>query len=162
MKNAGRKVILFLSLAFLMLLATVASVFSLSVIGTIPAETYPANVCYDSGVGEIFVANYASESVSVISDSANKVVATLSVGKAPEALIYDPDKGEIFVANADSNTVSVISGASGNIISPSPTVSEFSAEGLILLALIMVAVTLCACAKRFERKKKTGRNIIEA
>ena len=43
----------------------------------------PAGLAYDSGKGEIFVANYYTDTVSVISDSTNSVVATVTVGEAP-------------------------------------------------------------------------------
>jgi YVTN family beta-propeller protein len=68
-------------------------------------------VAYDSGKGEIFVANYASNTVSVISDIYNFVVTNVSVGSEPLCVAYDSGKGEIFVSNFNSNpgTVMVIS-----------------------------------------------------
>ena len=77
----------------------------------------PNALAYDSGKGEVFVANEGSNSVNVISDATNKVVATIPVGGFPEGVAYDSGKGEVFVANLFSNNVSVISDTSDTIIS---------------------------------------------
>ena len=63
--------------------------------------------------GEIFKANIASASVSVISDSNDTVVATIPVGSNPFYLGYDSGKGEIFVGTGGTSTnmVYVISDA---------------------------------------------------
>jgi YVTN family beta-propeller protein len=52
---------------------------------------------YDSGKGEIFLVNSASGTVSVLSDSNNKVVSTVTVGQSPYRDLYDSGKGEVFV-----------------------------------------------------------------
>ena len=72
----------------------------------------PTGAAYDSSKGEVFVANSASDSVSVISDSTNDVVATVTVGTSPIGMEYDSSKGEIFVTNTQSDSVSVISDSS--------------------------------------------------
>ena len=46
-------------------------------------------VAYDSLMGEVFIANGDTDSVTVISDSTNKVVATVPVGKVPYGTAYD-------------------------------------------------------------------------
>ena len=76
----------------------------------------PVQVAYDSGKGEVFVSNYGSNTVSVISDSTNKVVATIEVGSGPAGSAYDPAKGEVFVSNFGSNTVSVISDSTNAVV----------------------------------------------
>ena len=73
-------------------------------------------IAYDSGKGEVFVANYGLDSVLVISDSNNSVVATVPVGSYPFGLAYDPAKGEVFVANSNSNFTTVISDATNKAI----------------------------------------------
>lgn len=83
------------------------------------AGSYLSGAAYDSGMGEIFVANDLSNTISVIRDSDNAVVATIPVcfypcGNAPPSnpysnnLAYDPGKGEVFATNFVSNTTSVI------------------------------------------------------
>ncbi len=76
----------------------------------------PYAVAYDSGKGEVFVANAYSDNVSVISDATNTVVATAVVGSYPQGVAYDSGKGEVFVANSGSNNVSVISGATNTVV----------------------------------------------
>ena len=86
---------------------------------------YPHSLAYDpgkSGNGKIFVANGFDGTVSVISDSNNKVVATVTLPKLsqPDAVAYDSGKGAIFVANPGTNSapgsVSVISDSTYAII----------------------------------------------
>ncbi|MGB6464091.1 MAG: YncE family protein, partial [Nitrosotalea sp.] len=89
---------------------------AITVVATVPVGLGPVSVAYDSGKDEIFVANFASNSVSVISDATNTVVATLSVGSNPEGVAYDSGKDEIFVANTGSNSVSVISDATNTVV----------------------------------------------
>ena len=73
-------------------------------------------MAYDSGKGEIFVADEDSKMVSVISDSSNEVVANITGFNEPQAAVYDSSKGEIFVSNYASNAVSVISDTSNKIV----------------------------------------------
>src|SRR2546422_11739630 len=80
-----------------------------TVAATIPVASFPAEVAYDSGKGEVFVTNYVDDTVSVISDVTNTVVATVSVGRCPWGVAYDSGKGEVFVTNHIVETVSVIS-----------------------------------------------------
>jgi YVTN family beta-propeller protein len=49
-------------------------------------ENQPLSLVYDSGKDEIFVANYNSNSVSIISDHTNLVIATINVGGNPIGL----------------------------------------------------------------------------
>src|SRR2546427_1158891 len=76
----------------------------------------PVNAVYDGGKGELFVANFASNTVSVISDATSQVLATIPVGINPNGIAYDSGKGEVFVANTGPNTVSVISDATNTVV----------------------------------------------
>jgi YVTN family beta-propeller protein len=80
----------------------------------------PASLAYDSGKGEVFVANHNSSSVSVISDSTNSIVATVDVGVNPIGLAYDSDNGRVFVANYYSYSVSVISDSTNTVVANVP------------------------------------------
>ena len=73
-------------------------------------------IAYDSGKGEIFVANEGDGTVSILSDSNNSLVATVTVGEYPTGVAYDSGKGEIFVTNAGSDSVSVISDSTNKIV----------------------------------------------
>src|SRR3989442_6471398 len=48
----------------------------------------PVAVAYDSGKGELFVANQHSDTVSVISDATNTVVATIPAGSVLHGAVY--------------------------------------------------------------------------
>ncbi len=85
-------------------------------VATVTVGIDPEGVAYDSGKGEIFVANAGSNTVSVISDSTNAAVANVTVGNRPAGVAYDSGKGEIFVANYLSNTVSVISDSTNTVV----------------------------------------------
>lgn len=69
---------------------------------------------------------------------------------------YDSDKGEIFVPNSEHGTVSVISDSSVTSASPSPTVPELSGVGLILVAVAMIVVTMCAVAWAVRKSTRTN------
>src|SRR5207245_6019801 len=81
---------------------------SQTVVTTIPVGAGPFAVAYDSGMGEVFVANSENNTVSVISDVSNTVVATIPVGEYPNGLAYDSGMEEVFVTNEFSSSVSVI------------------------------------------------------
>src|SRR2546426_10367872 len=68
----------------------------------------PEEVAYDSGKGELFVANEGANNVSVISDVTNTVVATISVGSRPNGVAYDSGKGEVFVTNGGSGSANEV------------------------------------------------------
>ncbi len=70
----------------------------------------PINATYDSGNGYVYVINYASGTVSVISGTS--VIATITVGSDPIYATYDSGNGYVYVTNSGSGTVSVISGTS--------------------------------------------------
>jgi YVTN family beta-propeller protein len=82
----------------------------------------PYCAAYDSGMGEIFVTNYNSSSVSVISDNSNTVVANITSLKQPFGCVYDSGKGEIYVVNYDF--ISVISDCNNTIVANVPSVVQ--------------------------------------
>jgi len=72
-------------------------------VGTIQVGTSSYGIAY--GNGNIYVANFGSNNVSVI-NATNTVVATIPVGTNPAGVTYG--NGNAYVANYGSNTVSVI------------------------------------------------------
>jgi YVTN family beta-propeller protein len=81
-------------------------------------------LAYDSGKGEIFALD-ASGTVSVISESTNKVSTTITKGLAygpAHEIAYDSGKGEIFVSSGTPNgegetpTVTVISDSTNTVL----------------------------------------------
>ncbi len=101
--------LILISIVVIFAFSGVNAVHALGVTAIIPVGARPEGITYDSGLHEVFVANYGSNSVSVISDRSNAVIATVPVGNEPAGVIYDSNKSEIFVANDGSGTVSVIS-----------------------------------------------------
>jgi YVTN family beta-propeller protein len=71
-------------------------------------------IAYNSANGNVYVANRAAHSLSVINGSDNQVIDTVAVGKAPNAVAFDSVDGDAYVANFglvgehDHDTVSVI------------------------------------------------------
>src|SRR5438876_10933563 len=73
---------------------------STSVVATVAVGKGPWGVAYDSGKGEVFVANSNGNSVSVISDASNAVVATVTGSEDRRGGEYDSGKGAVFVYDA--------------------------------------------------------------
>src|SRR3989454_11709785 len=63
-----------------------------------------------------YVANAASNSVSVIDTASNTVVATVGVGSRPFGVAITPDGTRVYVTNGASNSVSVIHTASNTVM----------------------------------------------
>ena len=122
MKNQRKLSVGLILFIVILALSAINSSYAVGVIGTIHVGTSPYDLAYDSGKGEIFETN-SHNTVSVISDTSNKVVQTINVGNNPIGVAYDSGKSEIFVANSYSGTVSVINDASLLSPSPSPTAS---------------------------------------
>ena len=93
---------------------------ALSVVATVPVSFGPAAVTFEPGKGEVFVANFFDNTVSVIDDATNTVVATIPVGSGPIGVTYDSGKGEIFVTDFFDNTVSVIDDVSNTAVATIP------------------------------------------
>jgi YVTN family beta-propeller protein len=101
---------------------TVISDVTNTVVATIPVGVGPGALAYDSGRGEVFVANYNTNDVSVINDTSDLVTATVPVGLEPTAVAYDPVQGEVFVANFEpsSDNLSVINDSTDTTVASVP------------------------------------------
>jgi YVTN family beta-propeller protein len=95
---------------------TVISDTNNSVVATIPVGFDPIGVAYDSGKGEIFIADSHSNNVTVVSDATNRIVTNISVGEHPWGVAYDPAAGLVFVTDWVSDNVSVISDSSNTVV----------------------------------------------
>lgn len=83
---------------------------------TVTVEGSPTGLAYDPSRGEVFVANGANNSVSVISDTNDSVVSTVQVGQDPLGLVYDPSTSQVFVADHLGNSISVISDSKDAVV----------------------------------------------
>ena len=78
-----------------------------SVVDTITVGESPVAIAYNPGNDDLYVTNFASNTVSVI-DQNNDVVDTITVEARPIGIAYNPDNGDMYVTNQDSNVTSVI------------------------------------------------------
>jgi len=90
----------------------------------------PCALAYDSGKGEVFVANSASDDVSVISDSTDTVATTVAVGSYTDGIAYDQATGEILVADMSTDQVTVLNDTTDSVVA---TVSVGSLPGTLAL-----------------------------
>src|SRR6267143_1768864 len=83
---------------------------------TVPVGPSPFALAFDPMNGDVYVANFNSRTVSVISGSSNTVVANVTVGSHPSAMAVDTADGDVYVANFWAGTVSVISGSTNQVV----------------------------------------------
>ncbi|MFQ5719641.1 MAG: Ig-like domain-containing protein [Acidobacteriota bacterium] len=88
---------------------------SRSVMATVPLGTSPTDVVISPDDSELFVADLADNTVTVLDATlaedgipANETLATIAVGTAPGALALSPDGGTLLVAEQQDDTVSVV------------------------------------------------------
>jgi YVTN family beta-propeller protein len=62
-----------------------------------------------------YVANSASDSVSVIDTASNTVIATIPDASFPQGLAVTPDGSRVYTANSGSSTVAVINAATNTV-----------------------------------------------
>jgi YVTN family beta-propeller protein len=79
---------------------------------------------YDPNLHELFVSDYFSNDVSVISTRSLAVVDTIAVGAGPWGVAYDAPKGEVYVADSGGNTVSVLNATTGRLFDTVPVGSQ--------------------------------------
>ena len=124
---------LFFSVILLLPAANVA--LADSVVATVPVGgTGPTQLTFDPANGNIYVSNFDSGTVSVISGFTNTVIASVPVGSSPTDVALDPTNGDIYVANGGSGTVSVITPSSVSttavlFTSSTPTSASASSQG---------------------------------
>ena len=81
-----------------------------AVIGTINVGGVPAAIAIDQDDDTIYVANFESDTVSIVRGSDDSVVDTIAVGNGPCDLAVDTVDDTIYVANFLGGTLSVING----------------------------------------------------
>ena len=81
---------------------------------------YPSEVVVNPDTNRIYVANFWSNTTSVIDGTTNEVIKQIPVGDNPTAVAVNPDTNRIYVANFWSNTTSVIDGTTNEVIKEIP------------------------------------------
>ncbi len=97
------------------------------IVSTVTVGSQAEAAAYDPINGYMYVANYGSNTVSVI-NSSNSVIATFNVGSGPNAIAYDPSNYYIYVAT--SNGVNLISTSQNNPGSSAGSISMSSPTGI--------------------------------
>ena len=83
--------------------------------GTIAVGNAPFAVAISPDGKTLYVANIASNKVSVVDAATNAVTATIAVGQGPSAVIVSPNGAYAYVGNRDAGTVSVINTATDQV-----------------------------------------------
>jgi YVTN family beta-propeller protein len=98
------------------------------VIASIPTQTKPQFAAYDPLDNDLYVSNYISGSITVISMVSLTAIANITVGSGPVQDFYDPVTHLIYVLNWIGGTVSVINGTTQSV---SATISGFASPDCI-------------------------------
>jgi YVTN family beta-propeller protein len=80
----------------------------------------PVALGVDTTTGRVFVANPASNTVSVLNDDSGVLLHTTIVGTAPSDVEVDDTTGHVFIANTGSNSVSVLDTRTGRVLRTIP------------------------------------------
>jgi YVTN family beta-propeller protein len=80
----------------------------------------PIAVGVDTTTGRVFVANPASNTVSVLDGDSGALLHTTAVGTAPSDVEVDDANGHVFIANTGSDTVSVLDTKTGRVLRTIP------------------------------------------
>lgn len=83
---------------------------------SIPVQREPVDVIFDPDNNYVYVANYISDSISVINASINSVIANISVGPGPVRMAYNPWNQEIYVSDGLGEEVSVIDASTNAVV----------------------------------------------
>ena len=92
-----------------------------------PVGVSPKGIVVTPDGKKVYVANYGSNTTSVIDTSTNKVTATVPVGHGPYGVSAIGTK--VYVANRNSNTVSVIDTATNHVTATVPVGNHPKAFG---------------------------------
>ena len=99
----------------------------------------PVDLAMKPDGGELFVSNFASDSISEVSTYTNEVGTTYPIGSKPVHGLVSADNAALWVANFGSDSLSLYSIDDGKLISTlrtgsAPDVLAFSADEHLLLA----------------------------
>ena len=89
-----------------------------SLTSTIPVGDGPLGIAYDFKNGNMYVANFLSNTISVIDGNTNNVISTIPLGSnaSPADVAFDSENGKLYVTNFNAGTVSVIDGNTNQVI----------------------------------------------
>jgi len=99
----------------------------------------PVHLAMKPDGGEIFVANFDSDSISEIATGTNEVGGTYTIAKRPSRGVVSGDNGTLWISNFGADSVSLYSIDDGRLVGSvrtgsSPDAMAFSADEHLLLA----------------------------
>ena len=109
---------------------------SSEVSATVPVGRRPLGVAAHPGGRHVYVANYRSDTLSVIDTATRTVAASVRVGRGPAGVAVDPTGARVYVTNYRENTVSVIDAASNTVQATVPA-SRLNATTPIVEAVVL-------------------------
>ena len=80
------------------------------------AGEIPCAIAVDFSSGRVFVANYASNNVTVIDGVSDSVVRTVNVGPHPQAIAVDSDNHKVYVASTHAGTTTILEGTNNSVV----------------------------------------------
>jgi YVTN family beta-propeller protein len=92
--------------------ATDALITTLTVGSPSAAVGIQRNIAVNETTGQVFVADFNNDTVSVIEGSANTIVATIPVGDGPTSVAVNQLSNRVYVGNTNGKTISFIDGES--------------------------------------------------
>lgn len=90
-----------------------------AVIATLATESQPSSVVVNTTTGEVYVANEASGTITVIDGATNSVAGPpIQVGGRPLGMAFNPQTGLLYVSDPVSRTVSVVDVKTRSVVGP--------------------------------------------
>jgi YVTN family beta-propeller protein len=89
-------------------MVTVLDAATNAIVTTIPVGNDPRAIASNFLLGEVYVSNTGSNSVSVINTTTNTVIATIPVGNSPLGMSSNDNLGKLYVASSPDNAIFVI------------------------------------------------------
>src|SRR5262249_27738840 len=80
----------------------------------------PAGVGVNPATNRVYVANFGSDTVSVIDGATSAVIATVPVGPSPNGVAVNPGANRIYATNVGGNSVPVIDGTTNTVVATIP------------------------------------------
>ena len=70
----------------------------------------------DDSSGKAFVANFASNDVTVLDGASDAVVGIVNVGPKPQAIAVDSNNHKVYVVSTHERTVTVLDGTNNSVL----------------------------------------------
>jgi YVTN family beta-propeller protein len=83
---------------------------------TLTTGEIPCAIAVDSSSGRVFIANYASGTVTEIDGVSDSVVASVSAGAHPQAIAVDSSNHRVYVVSTQEGTTTVLDGTNNTVL----------------------------------------------